>query len=50
MSEVLSLYTHETNMKLRAALIATVWHDCGILAPNALILIVVFALRLSAGG
>lgn len=37
------------NMKLRGALMPTVWYDGGILAPNALVLIVVFALRLSAG-
>lgn len=35
-------------MKLRIALIPTDRHDCGILTPNAPVLIVVFALRLSA--
>lgn len=35
-------------MKLRIALIPTGRHDCGILTPNAPVLIVVFALRLSA--
>lgn len=47
---VLSLYIYEANMKLRQALIPTDWHDSGILAPNATVLIAVFALRLSAGG
>lgn len=47
---VLSLYIYETNVKLGQALIPTDWHDSGILAPNAAVLIAVFALRLSAGG
>ena len=37
-------------MKFRRALIPKDWHDSGILAPNAAVLIAVFALRLSAGG
>ena len=46
----LSVYIHETNVKLGQSLIPTDWHDSGILAPNAAVLIAVFALRLSAGG
>lgn len=37
-------------MKFRQALIPKDWHDTAILAPNAAVLIAVFALRLSAGG
>lgn len=47
---MLSLYIYETNMKFRRALIPTDWHDSGILAPFAAVLIAVFALMLSAGG
>lgn len=45
---VLSLYIYETNET--RDLIPSDWHDSGILAPNAAVLIAVFALRLSAGG
>lgn len=38
---------HETQGR---ALIPSRWHSSGILAPNAAVLIAVFALRLSAGG
>lgn len=48
--KVLSLFIYEANTKLRGRLIPTVRHDVGILTLNASVLIVVFALRLSAGG
>lgn len=47
---VLSFYIYDTNVKPGQALIPVDWHDSGILAPNAAVLIAVFALRLSAGG
>lgn len=45
-----NIYIYETKVKPGQALIPTDWHDSGILAPNAAVLIAVFALRLSVGG
>lgn len=41
---------YETDVKLGRAVIPTDWHDSDIPAPDAAVLIAVFALSLSAGG
>ncbi len=47
---LLSLYIYNTNIKIKWSHIPMHWHDSGILALNAAVLIAVFALRLSVGG